>query len=109
MKSTKTSQKSEHWEIGQAEMKSHAKNTWELKRHQRVDVGVGITDLTPVSEPVIDAEHTAVVGSGCPCVLKQALIAWTVLPTYAALATHHSHFLKDDITLHSSSLPNRVT
>ena len=43
-----------------------------------------------VSEPVIDAV--------CTAYLKQALIARTDLPTYAALVTHDSHSLQKKMT-----------
>ena len=32
------------------------------------EIGMGVTDLTPISEPVTAGGYTAVVGSACPCV-----------------------------------------
>ena len=34
------------------------------------DVEMGITDLMPISDPVVDAGYTAVVGAVCPCVFE---------------------------------------
>ena len=34
------------------------------------DIGAGVSDLTPIPSPVVDAGYTAVVGSACPCVVE---------------------------------------
>ena len=53
------------------------------------DIGMEISDIMPISEPVIDAGYASVVGSPCLCVFE--VIARTDLPTYATLATHNGH------------------